>query len=72
MRVYGKLALPLFEAYFLRRVELDPEWREKVLALRGRRLGCFCLGKPPERKGECHGLIIAAWVDEHGCHGERL
>lgn len=46
-----------FEAYFLRRVEDDPEFRAQVLALRGKRLACFCRPKP------CHATVIASWVD---------
>jgi hypothetical protein len=62
VRVYGwKLALPLFEAYFLKRLELEPEFKRRVLELRGKRLGCFC--KSPRGTGDCHGDIIARYVD---------
>jgi len=50
-------ALELYREYFLRRVGVDPTFRRDVLALAGKRLGCFC--KP----AECHGDIIAAWVN---------
>lgn len=46
-----------FRAYFLDRVERDLDFRAKVLALRGRVLGCFCKPKA------CHGDVIAEWVD---------
>jgi hypothetical protein len=46
-----------FRAYFYTRVEEDAEFRARVLALRGKRLGCFC--KPRQ----CHGDVIAGWVD---------
>jgi hypothetical protein len=46
-----------FRAYFLDRVAKDAEFRRKVLALRGKRLGCFCKPAP------CHGDVIAEWVD---------
>lgn len=46
-----------FRAYFLNRVECDPEFRAAVLAVRGTRLGCFCHPR------SCHGDIIANWVD---------
>jgi len=59
--------LPAFEAYFLKRVEEDPEFRRRVLALRGKRLGCFC---PPKRA--CHGLIIARWLDGEPERAEQL
>lgn len=50
-------AIELFRKDFLARVDADPEFRRRVLALRGKRLGCFC--KP----NACHGDIIAQWVD---------
>lgn len=51
--------LPCFERYFLARLEQDPEFKEQVLALKDKVLGCFC--KP----GPCHGDVIAAWVNEN-------
>ncbi len=50
-------ALKRFREYFLERVGRDTEFRAQVLALRGKRLGCYCKPKP------CHGDIIAEWVD---------
>ena len=46
-----------FTDYFLRRVGKDAEFRRRVLALAGKRLGCFCKPLP------CHGDVIASWVD---------
>lgn len=46
-----------FRAYFLERVETDPEFKARALALRGQRLGCFCKPNP------CHGDVIAEWVN---------
>jgi hypothetical protein len=51
------VVLATYRAWFLRRVELDPKFRRRVLALRGKTLGCFC--KP----AACHGDVIAEWVD---------
>lgn len=51
--------IPCFERYFKARVERDPTFRENVLALKGKKLGCFCKPKP------CHGDVIAAWVNEN-------
>lgn len=48
--------LEKYRRYFFRRVEVDPEFRRRVLALRGKRLGCHCAPKP------CHGMIIAEWL----------
>lgn len=50
-------AIELFRKDFLERVDAEPEFRRRVLALRGKRLGCFC--KP----NACHGDVIAQWVD---------
>jgi hypothetical protein len=51
--------LSKFEAYFLKRVEEDPEFRRRVLALKGKRLGCFC----SKNSQICHGQIIINWLD---------
>lgn len=56
-----------YEAYFLKRVEADDEFRRRVLALKGKRLGCFC--KP---KRACHGDIIAKWLDGEPPKAEQL
>ena len=50
--------LPKFEEHFLKRVEDDPEFRRRVLALKGKRLGCFC--KP---KRACHGDTYVRWLE---------
>lgn len=54
---YGLDALPRFRHYFATRLEVDPEFRRRVLALRGKKLGCFCKPRP------CHGDVIAEWID---------
>ncbi len=46
-----------FRWYLELRTRHDPDFRRDVLALRGKRLGCFC--KP----GPCHADVLAAWVD---------
>jgi hypothetical protein len=50
-------ALVKYTSWFLARIESDPEFRRRVLSLRGKVLGCFC--KP----AACHGDVIAEWVD---------
>lgn len=50
-------ALELYRAYFLDRVERDERFRERILELNGKVLGCFC--KP----GPCHGDVIAEWLE---------
>jgi hypothetical protein len=42
-----------FKRYAINRVDKDPEYREKVKSLYGKRLGCFC---KPEA---CHGDVLA-------------
>lgn len=50
--------IELYRKYFLARVKRDPLFREKVRALRGKRLGCHCAPKP------CHGMVIVEWLKE--------
>lgn len=46
-----------YREWFLRRLEEDAEFRERVLALRGMRLGCFCA------PATCHGDVIVEWLE---------
>lgn len=46
-----------FKAYFLERIEKDPEFRRRVLELKGKRLGCFCCPSP------CHGDVYVEWLE---------
>lgn len=48
-----------FNEYFLKRVEGDWKFKEEVLKLKGKRLGCFCKPKP------CHVDIIAEWINKN-------
>jgi hypothetical protein len=50
--------LECFERYFLRRVAADLPFREQVMALKGKTLGCFCTPPNP-----CHGQVIVAFLD---------
>lgn len=47
----------LHEKWFLARVERDPVYRRRCLALRGLRVGCFCAPK------RCHLDTVARWVN---------
>ena len=49
--------LEKYEAYFMKRIQDDAEFKRRVLELKGKRLGCFC--KPQA----CHGDVIAAWIE---------
>jgi len=51
--------LEKYRAYFLQRIVNDPEFRRRVLELRGKRLGCHCAPKP------CHGMVIVEWLVTH-------
>jgi len=53
----GRDALVKFDGYFYARLASDPAFRAAVLALRGKRLGCWCY---PRR---CHVDEIAEYVD---------
>jgi hypothetical protein len=50
-------SLAAFTRDFRLRVTTDPQFREEVQALRGKRLGCYCTGP-------CHGEVIVAWLEE--------
>jgi len=52
-------AFESYRWYLELRARHDPAWRDDVLALRGKRLGCWC--KP----GPCHADVLVAWVDAH-------
>jgi hypothetical protein len=49
----------LYEDYFNRRIVTDSVFKEAVLNLRGKRLGCFC--KPHL----CHGDIIVDYLNRY-------
>lgn len=51
-------AIEQFRVYFSARMRDDVRYREAVLTLRGRVLGCHCAPLP------CHGHVIASYLDE--------
>jgi hypothetical protein len=51
-------AIARYRANFLIRVEKDEDFREAVLSLCGKRLGCWCTPLP------CHGDVIVEWLAE--------
>jgi hypothetical protein len=58
VNMYGReKALDLYRSYFALQLLSDSEFRERVHALKGKTLGCFC--KPLD----CHGDIIAEYVN---------
>lgn len=52
-----------YREYFYNRVDIDPEFRTAVLALRGKRLGCHCAGDGKRPPRLCHGMIIVEWLE---------
>lgn len=48
--------------YFLERVETDPVFRNRVLSLKGKTLGCFCKSRKTPNKA-CHGDVIVEWLE---------
>jgi len=54
-------AIAPFKKDFLIRIENDPEFRRRVLEMRGKRLGCFC--KRPDREVACHGDVIVEFLN---------
>jgi hypothetical protein len=51
-------AVQKFQKYFTERIQKDSEFRRRVLAVKGKRLGRFC--KP----NACHGDVIADWLNK--------
>lgn len=51
--------LAKYRAYFEKRVAEDEAFKQKVLALRNLRLGCWCSPLP------CHAMIIAAYIETY-------
>jgi ribA/ribD-fused uncharacterized protein len=51
-------AIAAFAQDFAQRIETDPDFRQRVLALKGKRLGCFC--KP---RFACHGDVYVDWLE---------
>lgn len=49
---------PCFDAYFNERMWRDTEYYRRVVALKDKKLGCFC--KP---YSWCHGDTIREWLD---------
>ena len=53
-----------FKDYFYARLVYDPIFKEYVISLKGKRLGCFC--KRPDKFVACHGDIIKEYLDGLG------
>jgi ribonuclease HI len=55
-----------FKKDFLERVARDAEYRQRVLKLKGKRLGCFC--KP----AACHGDVYVEWLSNQNSQSKEL
>jgi hypothetical protein len=53
-------AIANYRLWFAEQVK-SPAFAAQVLALRGKRLGCFC--KQPDREVSCHGDVIVEWLE---------
>lgn len=51
-----------YREYFYKRIENEPAFKEAVLALRGKRLACFCAPKA------CHGDVIVEYLESQDVH----
>ena len=51
--------IPCYKEYLEWRVDCDSEFRQLILELKGKVLGCFC--KPRD----CHGDIIVEWLEKN-------
>lgn len=49
-----------YKVYFYNRLKSDPVFKERIHALKGKALGCFCKPYP------CHGDIIKEYLDSIG------
>jgi len=48
-----------FREYFENRIKTDPEFKQNILSLHGKTLGCFC---SPQA---CHGGIIVEYINQY-------
>lgn len=59
--------IQMFKLWFLGKIATDSGYRQRVRALRGKRLCCFCVPKPwtPADGGPtvCHGQVMANWLN---------
>lgn len=54
-----------YKDYFYNRLENDQEFKNKILSLKGKVLGCFCKPK------ECHGDVIVDYLNSTSDFVER-
>jgi len=52
-----KEVIEKYRDWFYKRINKKPRFKRAVEALRGRRIGCYCVPKP------CHGQIIVEYLE---------
>lgn len=55
-------AIALYRSYLFTLVDIDQNFRRKVLNCRGKRLGCPGRCRPEK---PCHGDVIVEWLELH-------
>lgn len=64
LKLYGREGcIKKYRTYFYDRLEHDPGFKEKVLGLRGLKLGCHC--KQKNKDVACHGDVIAQYCNAY-------
>lgn len=58
-------AIQLYRAYIMRKLDADPELRKKLLELRGKTLGCWCVGDNDCESITCHGQVLIELIDKY-------
>jgi len=53
-----------YRAYFFKRLSIDKPFKELVLSLKGKRLGCFCHGSASKTPA-CHGDVLVEFLNTH-------
>lgn len=56
-KITRKIAIALYKTYFYDRLSWDPEFRIRVMELRGHKLACWC------RPLACHGEVIMEFLN---------
>ena len=58
--------LPCYAVYLYSKMDTDPVFKQRILDLKDKRLGCFCVKKPStflDKPWCCHGQYIAWYLD---------
>ena len=57
--------ITLYRNYFYKRLVVDPDFKDRILALKGKVLGCYCA------PFKCHGDIIVEYLDKEKVDAQR-